>query len=103
MNKTIGYSESMPLIKAVSFPEGKIALELKDGRTVTVPVNKFPEIEKLTASQKRNHKTLAGLGLMFDDFDMLFHISDFIGKTFSVDDAPVDKKQIKRYTTRNNP
>ena len=97
MNKSIGYSNAIPLIKEVRFPEGKIVLHLYDGRIISVPIEKFPEIEKLTAAQKRKYKTLAGIGLMFNDCDSVFHISDFLGKTLSVESFPVIKKPIKSY------
>ena len=102
MNKAIGFSNTSPLIKQVSFPEGKIMLQLVDGRTITLPIHKFPEIEKLSAAQKREHKTLAGIGLMFDDCDSVFHISDFLGKTFSVDDSPLAKTKVKKYTSQKS-
>ena len=99
MNKVIGYSNALPLIKEVRFPAGKIVLTLVDGRTIILPINKFPEIEKLSAAQKRKHKTLAGMGLMFDDSDTVFHISDFLGKALSLDVSPVIKNKVKPYTT----
>lgn len=99
MNKSIGYSDSIPLIKEVNFPEGKIILHLIDGRIISLPIEKFPEIEKLTAAQKRKYKTLAGMGLMFDDCDAVFHVSDFLGKPFSFESIPVIKKTVKSYTS----
>ncbi|MEO8149884.1 MAG: DUF2442 domain-containing protein [Bacteroidia bacterium] len=97
MNKAIGYSDTIPLIKEVNFPSGKIVLHLMDGRTISLPIEKFPEIEKLTTAQKRRYKTLTGMGLMFDDCDTVFHVSDFLGKFFSVDTIPVLKKPVKNY------
>lgn len=34
---------------------------------------------------------------MFDDCDAVFHVSDFLGKTFSVESLPVIKKPVKSY------
>ena len=79
MSKQETYIHTAPRIKTVRFLKGKIILHLHDGRTVIVPENRFPEIEKLTAQQKRRHKTLAGMGLMFDAIDTVFHVSDFLG------------------------
>ena len=98
MNKTIGYSDTLPLIKKILFPTGKIELQLADGRIITLPINKFPEIEKLTKAQRLKHKTLAGMGIMFDDCDTVFHVSDFLGKTFSIDAYPVSKRTNKSYS-----
>ena len=80
MNKTIGYGDVFPQIKAIRFPKGKIELHLADGRVLILPLSKFPEIERLSPSQKRKHKLLAGTGIMFDDLDTVFHVSDFLGK-----------------------
>jgi hypothetical protein len=80
MNRTQGYGNISPLIKSVRFPVGKIILHLADGRVIILPSRKFPEIEHLTPAQKRKHKLLAGTGLMFDDLDTVFHVSDFLGK-----------------------
>lgn len=95
MNKTIGYGNISPIIKSVRFPKEKIVLQLADGREVTLPVNKFPEIENLTPIQKRRHKLLAGTGLMFDDLDTVFHISDFLGKGISSDFSLVAEPVVK--------
>ena len=99
MNKAIGYSNTIPLIKEVNFPAGKIILYLMDGRIISLPIEKFPEIAKLTTAQRRRHKTLAGMGLMFDDCDTVFHVSDFIGKVPSVDASPQLKKPVRNYST----
>ncbi|MEK6615758.1 MAG: DUF2442 domain-containing protein [Bacteroidota bacterium] len=80
MNKQIGFSNSAPLIKSVRFHGQKIIIHLADGRLLLLPLNRFPEIERLTPAQKRKHKLLAGTGLMFDDLDTVFHVSDFLGK-----------------------
>ncbi|TAL61268.1 MAG: DUF2442 domain-containing protein [Bacteroidetes bacterium] len=80
MNKQIGYSSVTPLIKSVRFRGSKIILDLADGRMLMLPLSKFPEIERLSASQKKKYKLLAGTGLMFDDLDTVYHVSDFLGK-----------------------
>ncbi len=79
MSKQATFTHTAPIIKSVRFLKGKIILHLQDGRTVIIPENRFPEIERLTPQQKRRHKTLAGMGLMFDDSDTVFHVSDFLG------------------------
>lgn len=75
-----GYSSSTPKIKAVNFPKGKIEICLSDGRIISCPITKFPEIKKLSSKQRKNYSLLAGLGIMFEDSGLVYHISDFLGK-----------------------
>jgi hypothetical protein len=92
-----------PRIKTVRFPKGKIVINLLDGRTLIMPSEKFPEIERLTISQKRKYKTLAGIGLMFEDLDTVYHISDFIGKGNPSDIPIVSGKSSKIHKSDNIP
>ena len=81
MSKSIGYSHTDSRIKKISFRKrGKIILKLLDGREVLVPLERFPEIRDLTPAQKRRYKLLAGKGLMFEDVDSVYHVSDFLGQ-----------------------
>ncbi len=80
MNKNSGFGNNYCIIKSVHFPKDKISILFTDGRILILPIGKFPEIARLKPSQKRKHKILAGMGLMFDDLDTVFHISDFLGK-----------------------
>ena len=100
MNKAIGYNNTLPLIKKVRFPKGKIILYMVDGRIIIIPANKFKEIERLTVSQKRKHKTLAGMGLMFEDLDTIFHVSDFIGKDFTSEISGSANVRSKKYSAK---
>jgi hypothetical protein len=101
MNKTIGYTHTTPRIEMVRFPKGKIVLHLVDGRILIIPATKFPEIEKLTLSQKRKYKTLAGMGLMFESLDTVFHISDFIGTDVSSELLSPTKKYTPQKSTHS--
>ena len=80
MSKQFGYGNVTPLIKSANFRGDKMVIHLTDERVLILPMSKFPEIEKLTPSQRRKHKLLAGTGLMFDDLDTVFHVSDFLGQ-----------------------
>ena len=80
------YKNIVPVIGRVRFAKEKIIIDLLDGRVVSLPMNNFPDIKKLSASQKRKHKILAGMGLMFDDLDTVYHVSDFLGKTENLND-----------------
>ncbi|HDY87261.1 MAG TPA: DUF2442 domain-containing protein [bacterium] len=73
------FFNNTPRIKTVKFPKGKIHLYLNDGRIIYVPISKFPEIKKLSVEQRKRCNKLAGFGLMFDDLDEVYHISDFLG------------------------
>ena len=100
MNKVIGYKNTQPRIKTVRFLKGKIVINLIDGRTIIIPSAKFPEIERLSPNQKRKHKTLAGMGLMFEDLDTVFHISDFIGKEVFSEISNSGRKPTKKYSQK---
>ncbi|MCE9538240.1 MAG: DUF2442 domain-containing protein [Bacteroidetes bacterium] len=102
MSKAIGYTNISPRIKAVRFPKGKIVLHLVDGRIIIIPANKFPEIEHLSAPQKRRYNTLAGMGLMFESLDTVFHITDFIGKDFSSEILGSPDKNNKKYIVKKS-
>jgi hypothetical protein len=68
-----------PELKSVTFSVGKIQLHFKDGRELILPVAKYPPIAKLSLAQRRKHKILGGMGIMFDDTDYVYHVSDFLG------------------------
>ena len=102
MNRIIGYNNISPRIKMVRFPKGKISLYLVDGRIIIIPSHKFPEIENLSSSQKRKYKTLAGMGLMFEALDTVFHISDFIGKDVSFEISDPTDKNHKKYAAHKS-
>jgi hypothetical protein len=96
MNKTKGYANTQARIRKIRFLKGKIIINLVDDRILIIPSAKFPEINQLTPAQKRKHKTLAGLGLMFDDLDTVFHISDFMGKDLSFKISGIQKISSKK-------
>ena len=79
MSKSIGYSHTVPKLKSAIFKKGKMILKLEDSRALELPLGRFPEIKQLTPIQRRKHKLLAGNGLMFDNLDIVYHISDFLG------------------------
>ena len=95
MSKQFGYGNITPLIKSANFRADKIILHLNDERVLILPMSKFSEIEKLTPSQRRKHKLLAGTGLMFDDLDTVFHVSDFLGTVNSSEFSLVAESQEK--------
>ena len=95
MSRQFGYGKTIPLIQSVSFRGDKIIIHLADKRVLFLPMEQFPEIEKLTPSQRRKRKLLAGTGLMFDDLDAVFHVSDFLGTANSSGFSLVAEPQTK--------
>ena len=73
-----GFWDVIPKIKRISFDRGKISVYLEDGRTVIVPVSKFPGIKKLD-SQQRQKWYLFGNGFSFNDSDEVYHIEQILG------------------------
>ena len=78
MKKT-GFLNGEPKIDKVKFPVGKIKLVMNDGRIILCPIDNFPEIQKLSISERKNYSNLAGFGIMFENSDEIYHISDFLG------------------------
>ena len=74
-----GFAFQKPLISKVSFPAGRIKVELQDGRTIISDLKRFPEIARLTPAQRRRRGLLEGHGLAFQDLDTVYHVSDFLG------------------------
>ena len=97
MSKSLGYSHIVPKIKSALFQKGKMILKLEDGRVLELPLSRFPEIKQLTPNQRRKHKLLGGKGLMFDDLDMVYHITDFLGWGVAQDDLSMVAEQKSDY------
>jgi hypothetical protein len=72
-------NDIVPELKSAAFPVGKIQLIFKDGRELTLPIAQYPPIAKLTLAQRCKFKILGGIGIMFEDTDYVFHVSDFLG------------------------
>lgn len=89
-----GYSNIKPEIKSIRFSGTNFVLSLVDGRKISVPLNKLPEIKKLSASQRKKYHIIAGVGFDFDDCDEVFHISEFLGDDNSLIST---EKQIQYY------
>jgi hypothetical protein len=78
--KMDGYGKIQPIIKSLSFPiRGKMYVALKDGRTIIVPLDKFPSIKNLSLAQRKKWYILEGEGFSFDDCDEVFHIVQVFG------------------------
>lgn len=77
--KIEGFWNETPIIKCVSFDmKGKIKVVLQDGRIIIVPISKFPNIKKLSMSERKKW-FLFGNGFTFENCDEVFHIEQFLG------------------------
>ncbi|MGA0557780.1 DUF2442 domain-containing protein [Larkinella sp. VNQ87] len=78
--KTDGFTKEQPVLDRISFrKEGYLSLLLKDGRILSVPLSRFPGIERLTTTQRRKYHIADGVMLLFDGDDEVYHIQDFLG------------------------
>ena len=75
------YTETILGIKKLDFNEkrGKMAVYLTDGREVIVPVGLFPEIKKLSKSQREDYMILDGQFFSFEAISKIFSIKDILG------------------------
>jgi hypothetical protein len=70
-----------PLIQSFDFRrKGKITLHLRDGRDISVPLQYFPSIRKLNASQRRRYTIANEQVIIFHDADEVFHVMEFLDR-----------------------
>jgi hypothetical protein len=78
-NQIEGYWNVMPELKTVDFPSADLMrVELVDGRTITLPLDRFPSISQLTPEQRQQWYHY-GNGFSFDDSDEVIHIEQILG------------------------
>ena len=69
-----------PAIRGIEFINSSITfVYLVNDRTFIVPLNKFPEIQKLTPEQKKNFEIIDDYNLSFLDIDEVDSVNDLIG------------------------
>jgi len=79
MCKVEGFWDITPKIKKISFPvRGKMAVQLEDGRVITVPISAFPSVKKVPVSE-RNKWYLTGGGFTWDSCPEVIHIEQILG------------------------
>jgi len=62
--------EANPLASAVEVTEDELVVELKDGRSISVPIAWFPRLLHGTAEERRNWELLGdGEGIHWPDLD----------------------------------
>jgi hypothetical protein len=76
-----GLYKIKPAIKRIGFVErGKFKIELKDGRTILVPLGYFPSIKKLRKSERDKWYIIDDQMFSFEASDEVFHIEQVLGK-----------------------
>ncbi|MDE6193114.1 MAG: hypothetical protein K2M83_03930 [Muribaculaceae bacterium] len=75
------YTDTKLGIKKLDFSQkrGKMAVYLIDGREVIVPVGLFPEIKRLSKSQREDYMILDGQFFSFEAISRIFSIKDILG------------------------
>lgn len=74
-----GYWGITPEIKSLDFPKrGKFQVNLKDGRSILMPISAFPSIKKVPVSE-RSEWYLMGGGVTWDSCPEVIHIEQILG------------------------
>jgi hypothetical protein len=61
---------NQPHADRVEFVEDALAVHLRDGRRISVPVHWFPRLRDATPAQRANWRLIGqGVGLRWDDLD----------------------------------
>ncbi|MDD4969246.1 MAG: hypothetical protein PHT07_07420 [Paludibacter sp.] len=97
MKKIVGFWDSTPNIKNISFPvRGRMQVDLSDGRVIVVPLSAFPSIQKLS-THEREKWFLIGGGLSFDKSNEVIHIEQIPGNyaNYRHEKQPVDSLVVK--------
>jgi len=74
------YKDTNLGIKKLDFGQkrGMMAVYLTDGRVVLVPVSMFPEIKKLSISQRENYMIMDDQYFSFDAMSKIYSIKDVL-------------------------
>ena len=73
-------SVHIPAIRNIEFINSSIMfIYLDNDRTFIVPLDKFPEIQKLTAEQKRDFEIIDEHNLSFLFIDDVYSVNELIG------------------------
>ena len=63
----------------VSFDNDSMLVYLYSGRIITIPLNKYPQIKRLTRHQREHYHIAGGISLDFDDSDEVYHVEELLG------------------------
>ncbi len=62
--------ESIPLADEVWFDKDYMYVKLKDGRIISVPLDRFPKLKKATKKQRENYRLIGhGYGIHWEKLD----------------------------------
>lgn len=76
-----GFYDVKPIIRKITFlHKGKFDLHLEDERIISVPFQMFPDIQNLSAGQRKKWYILDDCAFSFDDCDEVYHIEQILGK-----------------------
>ncbi len=74
-----GFWNVKPEIKSLTFPKrGKFQVDLKDGRSIIMPISAFPSIKKVPVKE-RSEWYLMGGGVTWDSCPEVIHIEQILG------------------------
>lgn len=74
-----GYWNVTPEIKSLAFPKrGKFQVDLKDGRSIIMPISAFPSLKKVPLKE-RDQWYLMGGGVTWDSCPEIIHIEQILG------------------------
>jgi hypothetical protein len=80
----------------VSFTKGSLQVELKDGRSIMVPLNWYPRLLKASSEERRNWQiSSGGYGIHWPDIDEDLS-SEGLLRGAPAPDAKLSKKSIGR-------
>ncbi len=75
-----GFGRTTPVIRKVTFNKpDRFEVSLEDGRSITLPISKFPSLQKIPTGQRSKYKILNGDTLLWPDCDEVYHIQDLFG------------------------
>ena len=76
-----GIHGTRPAIKKVSWPIGKIQIDLEDGRSIIAPLKLYPTLKKLAPKFRKKILIVGDQVLLFKEgTDTVYHLQDFMGK-----------------------
>lgn len=68
------------LAKSVRFSSGRLHVELDDGREISVPLERFPRLQRATSAQRRHWEVTAfGTALRWPDLDEDIGVAGLLG------------------------
>ena len=66
-------------MKKISFAKDMMVIHLDGDRLLSVPLAKFPDIRKLSASERKSYHIAGGISLDFEASDEVYHLKELMG------------------------